>query len=280
MKGLNDFRLMVTGCYDKAKKFHPIAIMITMHEASEDFQFFFAAISKHRSLFKPAVLIADAAQAITNGFKAVWPIEDRITCWAHAIRAIRKMLKSLIKEDDIRDQIQLDVLNFVKFVSKDTFTVAAQLMIKNWRINNKHENLDEFIRYFQTWWLNPKTRNWFDQVKHFTPCTNNGLESTNKYIKESNYGERLSVLDFIEELKTGFLHCWSVERNPYSEVMRNGQIQLEPSPIYKQFNTVPMITDRDYQNAWQYHKLNKYYHEVKIDGRKLHFVRSVDNPKV
>ena len=63
---------MVIGSYDKAKKFHPMALMITMHETGEDFKFFFSAINQHRPLFKPTTLIADAAAAITNGFQAVW----------------------------------------------------------------------------------------------------------------------------------------------------------------------------------------------------------------
>jgi hypothetical protein len=71
---------MVIGSYDKAKKFHPMALMITMHETGEDFKFFFSAINQHRPLFKPTTLIADAAAAITNGFQAVWSLIHRVTC--------------------------------------------------------------------------------------------------------------------------------------------------------------------------------------------------------
>ena len=88
--------LWIVGTTDKAKRFHPFGIGVTSSETSTDFAFIFHAFAKGvlsltGTKYKPAVLIADAAAAITNGFCQAFGYDQfatvlefvRIMSWAH-----------------------------------------------------------------------------------------------------------------------------------------------------------------------------------------------------
>ena len=76
------------------KRFHPFGIGVTSSETSTDFAFIFHSKAKGvlalcDTTYKPEVLIADAAAAITNGYgydydQLTTVLEFvRIMCWAH-----------------------------------------------------------------------------------------------------------------------------------------------------------------------------------------------------
>ncbi len=48
----------------------------------------------------PDTLIADDADAITNGFKSVFTLNRRGTCWAHGSRNIDKKLLNIKNEEN------------------------------------------------------------------------------------------------------------------------------------------------------------------------------------
>ena len=58
-------------------KFHPVAICVATSENEQDFTFLFKVFKKGVELvsdsnYEPMILIADAALAITNGFKNIF----------------------------------------------------------------------------------------------------------------------------------------------------------------------------------------------------------------
>jgi len=63
--------LLVAGTTDRGKSFHPFAIAICSTEDERAFQFFFQAIRARCPNWSPDVLVADAANAIENGFKVI-----------------------------------------------------------------------------------------------------------------------------------------------------------------------------------------------------------------
>ncbi|CAF3713614.1 unnamed protein product [Rotaria socialis] len=53
-----------------------------------------------------------------------------------------------------------------------------------------------FVEYFENEWLNSHNT-WYENIQHFTPSTNDGLESFNKIIKDENtYRERIPLSRF------------------------------------------------------------------------------------
>ncbi|CAF3436604.1 unnamed protein product [Rotaria socialis] len=53
-----------------------------------------------------------------------------------------------------------------------------------------------FVEYFENEWLNSHNT-WYENIQHFTPSTNDGLESFNKIIKdEDTYRERIPLSRF------------------------------------------------------------------------------------
>jgi len=95
------FPVLTIGTTDKTKSFHPFGLVVTREEKDVDFQFMFEAVRETVKVvtsqnFNPKILIADNAEAITNGFQlAFGHTEKRIYCWAHVIRKIDSKLKSI-----------------------------------------------------------------------------------------------------------------------------------------------------------------------------------------
>ena len=105
---------MTIGTTDMSKQFHPFGLGITLEETSKDFEFLFKSVSETSKKtddfdYKPTVLIADNAPAITNGFvNAYINISKRVCCWAHVIRNIDIYLKP-IKNEQSKIQIRYDI---------------------------------------------------------------------------------------------------------------------------------------------------------------------------
>jgi len=279
--------LSVLGTTDKSKAFHPYAVMLNKSEDQEDFAYFFETIQTVKPTFKPTVLLADAAASITNGFVQVFNSpQRRVTCWAHVIRAIRKQQTKLRLKKEIKELIQLDIINFARYVCEDNFIHVAQLMCKSWQTKFQEtvhgskttiRSVSEFIRYFSKWWLAPSRNGWYDNFAKHVPCHNNALESTNKYIKQKSiYKNRQSIMEFVNSLDSGFLYYWSVLRSPTYTVERGGEKRLEPNPNFKTFQKHPIITFDDFKVAHQWSTLKKKFTKVKFENRVLYFVRSSD----
>lgn len=97
--------------------------------------------------------------------------------------------------------------------------LLARLLIIKWR-ENKYPN--DFIEYFEKFWLKPNKIGWLDHYVDWAPCQNNALESVNRYVKDTGtYRERLGVVEFLHVLEFGFVKKWSTERNPLITRMFN-----------------------------------------------------------
>jgi hypothetical protein len=86
-------------------------IRLCCGETSNDFKFVFNAFKKYNTDYNPNLLIADNAEAITNGFKSIFNSDrmKRFNCWAHVIRKVREKSnmiesKSIIEKNCLRIQ--------------------------------------------------------------------------------------------------------------------------------------------------------------------------------
>ena len=112
-KGLPIF---LTGTTDTHKKFHPLTLCICTQETGNDFEFVFkslkdALLKLYQYDYKPTSLVADGADAITNGFMSAFgyaSVSDfvRVMCWPHVQRACDKHAPR-IHHDEIMNDIGL-----------------------------------------------------------------------------------------------------------------------------------------------------------------------------
>ena len=59
---------------DNNKSFHPVGFVLCDSEDTDDFSFVFDSIHSCDPDFKPRFLVADGAEAITQGFKVIFDI--------------------------------------------------------------------------------------------------------------------------------------------------------------------------------------------------------------
>jgi hypothetical protein len=101
----------VIGTVDKAKKFNAIALCISKDDYEFVFQSLRESVLEHHGFeINPKILVADGAEAIHNGFKAVFNMEKRIMCWAHLKRKFVERSQRVEKlSDDIFGKISQDI---------------------------------------------------------------------------------------------------------------------------------------------------------------------------
>ncbi len=77
------FPVLIFGFSNANKRFHPLSIAISSHEAEDDFRFAFQALKQEITELNPEFCLSDGATAIYNGAEAVWPGIQRAMCNSH-----------------------------------------------------------------------------------------------------------------------------------------------------------------------------------------------------
>jgi hypothetical protein len=138
------FPVLVVGTTDKVKRFHPFGIGVTSTETCVDFAFIFNAIAKGvlaltGDTYRPQVLIADAAAAITNGFCAAYSYDAqrsvlefvRIMCWAHVNINCDKKVKA-VNDANFRKFLMQDICQMQLADNHEMFIKSFELFKKKW----------------------------------------------------------------------------------------------------------------------------------------------------
>ncbi|CAF1507876.1 unnamed protein product [Adineta ricciae] len=241
------FPVLIVGTSDLDQQFHSFGIAVCSDEKTKDFTFVFRAVQDgvkklYLQEINPGILMADGSGAIRNGFKEVFGEKPIVMCWAHMRRKVVKKIESMVTKIDQEDLIQdIDVLQLAQ--SDRIFAKASNLFIKKW--NKKQPT---FIEYFENEWLTLH-RGWYEGIQHLTPSTNNGLESSNRVIKDENtFRERLPLSRF-KILTFEIVEKWSksYERN------------------LKLFHDKQTVTLDIWTNSYQWVKLNKSIVSKKLD---------------
>lgn len=205
------FPVIVNGHTDFNKTFHPSCISVSTTEATEDFQFTFAAVKNGTKealdeVLAPKIIMCDAAKAISNGFRAVYGDDIiELMCWYHAkVAMIENITHTIPKE--LKDNVisDIDILHFAQ--TPAIFDKASKLFVQ------KYEEYEDFITYFKEQWLELHP-NWYEgacaDINVKAPSCNNGLEIFNRTIKdEKTLRQRLPLQKFITQLLQ-WVESWS-----------------------------------------------------------------------
>lgn len=191
------YPVLQIGTTDMHRSFHKFGIAVCTNERTADYEFIFAAVKKAvKTIFnidlEVDVLISDAAKSIHNGFENVYGIEVLIVmCWAHCRRKNVEKLPTYIRDKKKRSEFLIDLDKLQLSQSTDIFDKAANLFVEKWQKVSA-----SFMEYFVSEWL-AKNRYWYEGVRHFTPSTNNALETDNRLLKEEHtLRERFDLAKF------------------------------------------------------------------------------------
>lgn len=238
------YPVLIVGSSDFRQVFHPFGIAVTSNEMEADFAFIFYCIKSicleiNGTEWEPKILLADASNAITNGFKTVFgPSFRRLMCYSHVVKNIDTKLRGLEEGKDLTKDIECLHL----CGDDETFTVVSNLFIQKWSESN-NTKVKDFVQYFQSTWLTDH-KYWYVGARAYFPITNNGLEATIGTLKnEGTMRERLPVEQFLSLLEHSILRKWSLERDPQN-------------PNFKPFCMKPEYDTQIWTDANNWAKLN------------------------
>ena len=189
-------------------------LALTLNETAEDFEFIFKSLRDvvrrvHNIEIAPTTFLADASDAITNGFASVFNLERRIMCHVHVERNLDKHMASF--ERSLRDSIKQDFKSLQLASTPEIFAKAISLF--NEKYSNGSDALQNFLTYFNKQWVE-KYPGWYEGYAPGLPSSNNALESTNRYIKEhSKFSKRHSLSQFLSVVERKIVWHWSKERD-------------------------------------------------------------------
>lgn len=203
------------------RKFHAFGVAVCTNEKTVDFEFVFNSVKSgvlniFDEMLNPQFLISDAAGSIHAAFKNAFG-ENRsiVMCWYHMRSAVSKKLSTYFRDQNQRLKFLCDLDKLQLSKSPDVFDKASILFIEKWRLVSQ-----ELVQYFTSEWLN-KNRHWYEGFAHYTPSTNNAVESFNRKIKdEQTLRERLDLSQFrfaINKMVTE----WSIEYESGLNIINN-----------------------------------------------------------
>ena len=116
--------------------------------------------------YEPEVLISNGADSIRNAISNFFGKKDTVMCWAHMGQNVDEKAEAMVNKNH-QDEISEDIEILQKSQNKQIFKIALGLFLK------KRKTLEpEFSGY--------------EGFGHFTPSTNNVLESFNRMVKDEN----------------------------------------------------------------------------------------------
>jgi hypothetical protein len=259
------YPLVVGGTTDFRRKLHPAFACLVSNETHVAYGFIFSTIKqliKEVCTFdyKPTNLIADGADAISNGFQeAFGPKFKRGMCWFH----VMKNVKDHLDESHPDYEKILEDLSTVQYSrNEECFKLGFKLFKSKW-----DRKFPEFLQYFEKEWIKQHS-GWYEGFAPGIPSSNNAVEGTNKWIKwdVTNY-ERLPFGRFITVFEKDLIVEWSrnhKEGDPYEQI----------------FYEEPEIKTEDYQKAFFLSIENRSVGLYTKPGKQFFAISGKDMPAV
>jgi hypothetical protein len=217
-----------------------------------------------KELLKPTALIADAADAIKNGFRNVFNHQyNQIMCWSHMKTKVQNRACH-IDDKNVAEEIINDIEYLHLSNSSIVFKLALTLFFKKWKTNNKQNNqsITNFLNYFDDEWVK-SNGGWYEGIQLYTPSTNNALEATNKIIKDDGTFRERHVLSRFLTITSSIINNWSIERD------------LSSTNV-KVFATEPTICLKLWTSSYQWAKTIKNIICIQNDISKQYYIPARD----
>jgi hypothetical protein len=174
------YPLLIVGTTDKAKVFHPFGIAMCANEKEEAYTFIFKPLYDciyvvYNYAYQPNILICDAADALTNGFTAVFgKLLKRVLCWFHIVKAFEDHETYVSIPSPHKENIKQDICSLQLSESDVIFESAYILFKEKWlKVNSTKIPTKKFFEYFEGEWIN-KHPGLYEGYAPAVPSTKNG----------------------------------------------------------------------------------------------------------
>jgi hypothetical protein len=187
--------------------------------------------------------MADGADAISKGFEIVHPNSPRAMCYSHVLQNAKGYFGCASKNKDrvaVKDAFLDDVASIHSAWTVEVKHSALQLFQSKWMaISNEpdKEYLKHILETFlQSWVNNPRTNRWsVCDVPFGCVTNNNGLEATNKLLKDEITDHRLMGLIAFCKGVASWLYGESKSRNPDAGEEYTKPVCTSPQPTVSEW---------------------------------------------
>ena len=187
------FPLFCYGSSSSKGKFFGAGVILSSHEDAESWDFLFEYL-KTKVPSPPKVNLSDGDGGITKSLKKQFHGHTRrCMCFSHVYNNTRKRIKSVESEDK---KTAHDILDDIKNLqwsapNEKTFDFVYDLLVKKWKNRPMGSRLKLLVKeffddYFTPQWVTSELKYWFEMANPFHLGNNQGLEGTNKAIKDSH----------------------------------------------------------------------------------------------
>ena len=129
--------------------------------------------------------MSDAAQAIFNGFSAVYPDLLPGMCFFHLMKSMRDQKYKDVNE---RNVFMHNLKSLSKSCSQSHFDASLILFLSKFK-GKGYESYSSAIAHLEKVWLTKNNRGWHSGLHPGSVTTNNGLEVTNRVYKKALQGK-------------------------------------------------------------------------------------------
>ncbi|KAH7713170.1 hypothetical protein AAVH_19488 [Aphelenchoides avenae] len=167
------YPVQIVGYSDVNRRFHPTLLAVGPSETAK----FYSDVMQYLADlgYEPTVVLADGSAAISKAIREIFPRATRAMCYAHAKRQAKKRAAGR-GVSEFREEILADI-ELIRYARSDAeFSMLANEMLDSWP--------REFADYFRSTWVDSEISLWYEAATPFC-MTNNGLERTNRDVKEN-----------------------------------------------------------------------------------------------
>ena len=165
-------------------------------------------------LYEPHRLMADAATAIGNGARHMWPEITVGMCWPHVWRALRHNYSRLKTNSEKQQRLLYEDLNFIhELTTIELVQPALEKFYAKWRAKGE----GAMVHYIKTTWGDKKWQRAYGNAGE--PGDNNTLESCNHALKKDPAFSKATSLGLCNTSCLSVMHRFSRDSKPMASIV-------------------------------------------------------------
>ena len=234
--------------HEETNVYIPVSHILMKQRTYEAYCFVFSMLKIDGNWPNAEIVLTDFEDALQNSCKQAFNVEKTTGCYFHYTKAIRTKIEGLYYPNTSRTLL-FTLFKELPFIS----SINQGVIIKKLGELNSEE-LNCFLEYYCTQWLNNESLEYSDDIK-----TNNACESFHSELSRSFPNDHPTV----EALTKRLWDLFIIKRTKVEELTKN------PTKIQSQQNYIPKETNEIISIA------GELYDQIKIENLILRDARKV-----
>ena len=211
--------------------------MLASHEDGETWRTIYQFL--HDRDILPTYHLGDGASAITSAGESVYSGDKesiRLMCYSHVHSNLLNHLKSITTNSKtVADQLLRDIENLQwSALNEATFKKCCRLLEQKYL--GKYDeilnaSLNVFFKYLHSVWIDSKVSKWYEGSHPWRICNNQGIEGTNKNIKQNYTFRRKLELGELISVMLDLVKDWSEADDKLLESSRLAMLEGEKDSL-------------------------------------------------